>query len=76
MSLDRSSSIVLAAGIALGGLLAGNGVVRAKAAERYVTVKGVAEREAVADLAIWPLRIVAASDDLTRANSDLQTSVG
>jgi hypothetical protein len=76
MPLDRSSAIVLAAGIALGGLLAGQGVVRAKAAERFVTVKGVAEREAVADLAIWPLRIVSASDDLARANNELATSVG
>jgi hypothetical protein len=76
MPLDRNSSIILAAGIALGGLLAGQGVVRAKGADRYVTVKGVAEREAVADLAVWPLRIVAASDDLSRANNELQTSVG
>lgn len=76
MSLDRNSSIILAVGIALGGLLAGHGVVRAKGADRYVTVKGVAEREAVADLAIWPLRIVAASEDLSRANNELQTSVG
>lgn len=52
MPLDRNSSIILATGLALAGLLAGQGVVRAKAAERYVTVKGVAEREAVADLAI------------------------
>lgn len=76
MPLDRNSSIILAVGLALAGLLAGQGVVRAKASERYVTVKGVAEREAVADLAIWPLRIVAASDDLGRANNDLQASVG
>lgn len=76
MPLDRQNSIILALGIALGGLLAGHGVVRAKGADRYVTVKGVAEREAVADLAVWPLRIVAASDDLSRANNELQTSVG
>jgi hypothetical protein len=76
MPLDRNSSIILAVGIALGGLLAGQGVVRAKGADRYVTVKGVAEREAVADLAVWPLRIVAASDDLSRANNELQASVG
>ena len=76
--LDRlpASSVVLAAGIALGGFLAGHGVVRAKAAERYVTVKGVAEREAAADLAIWPLRVVATDNDLARANSDLANSVG
>lgn len=75
---DRTplGTIILALGIAAGGFLAGHGVVRAKAAERYVTVKGVAEREASADLAIWPLRVVATSDDLARANSDLQGSVG
>lgn len=75
---DRTplGTIILALGIAAGGFLAGHGVVRAKAAERYVTVKGVAEREATADLAIWPLRVVATSDDLARANSDLQGSVG
>lgn len=76
MSLDRNNTIILALGIALAGFFGGQGIVRSKSAERYVTVKGVAEREAVADLAIWPLRIVSASEDLTRANNELQTSVG
>ncbi len=74
---DRSliSSIVLALGLVVGGLFAGDGFVRAKQAERYVTVKGVAEREAKANLAIWPLRISAANNDLSLANVQLQTSV-
>lgn len=67
---------ILALGIALGGFLAGSGIVRAKDAERFVTVKGVDEREAKADLAIWPLRLAAADNDLTKANRDLQTNVG
>lgn len=70
-----AGTIILAVGIALGGLLAGNGFVRAKQAERYVTVKGVAEQEAKATLAIWPLRIVAANNDLAQANEQLQRSV-
>jgi hypothetical protein len=74
---DRSviPSVVLALGIVVGGLFAGDGFVRAKQAERYVTVKGVAEREAKANLAIWPLRISAANNDLSLANAQLQTSV-
>lgn len=76
-TIDRPliGTIVLAFGIIVGGLFAGDGFVRAKQAERYVTVKGVAEQEAKATLAIWPLRIVAADENLTNANTQLQESV-
>lgn len=75
--MDRGivRAVVIALGLALGGLLAGNGFARGRAADRYVTVKGVAEREARADLAIWPLRLVAADDDLARAHASLQRSL-
>ena len=75
--LDRLflSASILAVGIALGGFFAGSGIVRAKAADRYVTVKGVAEREARADLAIWPLRLSVAGNDLTAANTEMQSSI-
>jgi hypothetical protein len=43
--------------------------------DRTVVVKGVAEREARADLAIWPLRLSIADDDLGRANAALERSV-
>lgn len=69
-----SGSALLALGIALAGYFAGQGIVRAKAADRYVTVKGVAEKEATADLAIWPIRVVAADNDLARANAQLAQS--
>ncbi len=68
-------TVVLASGIAVAGLLIGAGVSRVRLADRYVTVKGISEREVRADLAIWPLRIVAASDDLTAANTQLQGSL-
>jgi uncharacterized protein len=48
-------------------LFIGGGFARARSADRCVTVKGISQREIKADLAIWPLRIVAASDDLTPA---------
>ena len=66
---------ILAVGIALAGLLVGAGFARGRAADRYVTVKGVSEREARADLAIWPLRLVAASNDLGQAHATLEGSV-
>ena len=77
MSIDRTTvqATILAVGIAAGGLLAGNGLVRAKAADRYVSVKGVSEREVRADLAIWPLHLVGADNDLAAANGKLTKSV-
>ncbi|HYW31659.1 MAG TPA: SIMPL domain-containing protein [Gemmatimonas sp.] len=68
-------ALLVAAGIAAGGYLAGDGVARARTGDRTVTVRGVSEREAKADLAIWPLRLVVADEDLARANSTLETSV-
>jgi len=66
---------IIAVGLALAGLFVGGGFARARSADRFVTVKGISEREVKADLAIWPLRIVAASDDLTSANAQLQSSL-
>lgn len=66
---------ILALGVAVAGLLAGNGFARGRAADRFVTVKGVAEREVRADLAIWPLAVVGADNDLAMANAKLTRSV-
>lgn len=68
------AAAVLALGIAVAGWFAGNGFVQARSAERYVTVKGVAEREVQADLALWPMQYVVADDDLGRAQSRMVDS--
>ncbi|HXD48233.1 MAG TPA: SIMPL domain-containing protein [Gemmatimonadaceae bacterium] len=77
MTIHRAtwSAAIVAVGIALGGLFAGNGFARGRTAERFVTVKGVAEREVKADLAIWPLHIIGADDNLAAANAKLAASV-
>jgi hypothetical protein len=56
--------LLLAAGLALGGYFVGHGFVAARALERTVEVKGLAEREVAADTAIWPLQFVVAGDAL------------
>ncbi len=61
------AAALVAVGLALAGWFAGDALVRAREAERYVTVKGVAEREVDADLALWPMQFVVADDDLGRA---------
>ena len=76
-TIDRGTAraLILATGVALAGFLAGNGFARARAADRYVTVKGVAEREVKADLAIWPVNVVGADNQLSVAHTKLQSSV-
>ncbi len=73
MDINRwpSSSIILGIGIALGGLLVGNGFARGRATDRYVEVKGVSERDAKADLALWPLRLVVTGNDLGAVQATL-----
>ena len=75
MQTNTVAAAVVALGLAAAGLLAGNGFARGRANDRYVTVKGIAEREARADLAIWPIRLSAANNDLTVAHAQLQANV-
>lgn len=56
--------VVLAAGIAAAGYLAGDGYYRARTLDRTVVVKGLAENEVPADIAIWPIRLVVADNSL------------
>ena len=73
MELDRSltHASILAVGLALGGLLVGNGFARGRAADRFVEVKGVSEHEVKADLALWPLRVVATGNDLVAVQATI-----
>jgi hypothetical protein len=79
MTDDRRLSwlpaLLLALGIILGGWLAGRGIAQVRAADRYVTVKGVSERPIRADLAIWPLNISVADNDLARAQAQVASNV-
>jgi len=67
-------AIALAAGVALSGFFIGRGFVQSRTADRFVTVKGVAEREVKADLALWPIRFVAASNSLAQAQAEIARS--
>lgn len=68
-------TVILAAGIALAGYLAGTGFVRARTVDRFVTVRGLAEREVVADLALWPLRVAAAGNDVAGAQATVRRNL-
>jgi hypothetical protein len=70
------SALVVAFGIAAAGWFVGNGFFQGRASERFVTVKGVAERDVKADIALWPLRFVATHDDLSVARAEIKQSYG
>ena len=74
--MESNNRIILAAlvigiGIAIAGLFISQTLLKARALERYVTVKGLSEREVSADMAIWPMQITIASNDLRQLESDL-----
>lgn len=64
-----STSTIVAIGLIAGGFLLGDGLVRAKEAERSVTVRGLAEREVTADLATWTVAYSASAPDLQSAQT-------
>ncbi|SMF62838.1 hypothetical protein SAMN06265365_12247 [Tistlia consotensis] len=63
-------------GLAACGWLVQQGLREFRTGERSVTVKGLAEREVKADLALWSLRFVATDDDLSAAQGRLQADAG
>jgi uncharacterized protein len=65
MTMRLLGAIVIALGLATGGRFVGSGFVESRLGVRSVTVKGLAERDVRADLAIWPLRFVATGNELT-----------
>lgn len=66
-----ASAGLLSIGLILGGFLLGDGLVRAKDADRSVTVRGLAEREVTADLATWTISYSSTASDLQSAQSEV-----
>ena len=67
---------VLGLGVASSGFLAGQALIKSRLGFRVVTVKGLAEREAQADLGFWPVRFVVTGATLEEARARLETSEG
>ena len=65
---------LLAVGMVAGGYLLGDGLKRAKAADRSVTVRGLAERNVTADLATWSISYAATGFDLPAVRAEIDAN--
>ncbi|MFO1033011.1 MAG: SIMPL domain-containing protein [Hyphomicrobiales bacterium] len=61
-------------GVAMGGYLAGESLVKSRLGYRVVTVKGLAEREVKANLGFWPIRFVTSGPTLEESRGKLEAS--
>ncbi len=68
------SALLLALGIGGAGYWVGESLVKSREPLRYVTVKGLSEREVRADLGFWPVRFVATGATLDAARAALERS--
>ena len=76
---ERKTTLVLAAlliglGLLGAGWFAAQGMARLKTQDRYVVVKGSAERIVDADLLVWPLPHTVGGNDLVSVQRDLATN--
>jgi uncharacterized protein len=63
--------VAIGLGVALAGWFVGQALYQTKASQRYVTVKGLDEREVAADMAVWPLNYSVTGNDLSKLQGRL-----
>lgn len=75
MKLENTvkASIILSAGIVVASLFIGEATKDMKSNERYVTVKGLAEREVKANKVIWPIAFNDVSNDLNSLYESIES---
>ena len=64
--------LLLSIGIIVLGYFISSGILNIKKFDRTVTVKGLAEKEVPANIAIWPIRFNLAENDLNQLYSSIQ----
>lgn len=72
--LSLPAALLIALGLAAGGWLSAQGLAKFRTADRYVTVKGLAERHVEADLVVWPLPHAVAGNDLAQVQAALDAN--
>ena len=66
-------ALLLGFGIAFAGMAIEHGILSMSRAQRYVSMRGFAEQDAKADLALWNINYAATGDDLTAVQTKIET---
>lgn len=79
MSSQRSgmsfaAGLMIALGLAAAGWFTAQGLTGLRTEDRFVTVKGLAERYVDADLVVWPLKHSVAGNDLAQVQAQLDAN--
>ncbi|MGD2131232.1 MAG: SIMPL domain-containing protein [Maricaulaceae bacterium] len=69
------AAFLIALGLAVSGVMISDGIVHARTVDRRVTVKGLAEREVRANLAVWPMTVAATGDELAAVQAEIDADV-
>ena len=65
--------VLLALGLIFGGWVLGAQIKATRLSDRYVSVRGLAERRVKSDLAVWPISCKEAGDDLSTVYAKTET---
>lgn len=65
-------AVALFLGLVVGGWFIGAGFSEFRMSDRYVTVKGLAEKDVKADLAVWSINLSATGDDLSQVQAKVE----
>ncbi len=68
------TGLLIGTGIAIGGFFPGYYYYQSHTGNRFVTVKGLAEKHVVADLAIWTVKFQSTGNELIEAQQGLEES--
>ncbi|WP_058835484.1 SIMPL domain-containing protein [Luteimonas abyssi] len=68
------AALLVALGLLGAGWFAAQGMAKLRTADRFVTVKGLAERTVDADLVVWPLSQTVGGDDLAVVQAQLDAN--
>ena len=71
-NIDWVKTLIISFSVVIAGFFIGNMHKTGKKYDRFVQVKGLSEREVNADLAVWPLNITLAGNDLKALQTEIK----